>query len=282
MTTTGHALTKRGSASLGHRAMVNLRLFFQGALLSYKALFAWLRPPIYLASKVAAPLGQILFFTFLGTYATGENSASFYIIGNAVQLVALSGIFGVTMSISGDRSNGTLPYLFGTPSNRLSMFFGRTLVHLVDGSLGAFLGLSWGVILLGLDLSRADLPALALTVFITAFSTSGMGLALGSLSLITVNARFLYNMVYFSMLVLAGTNVPLTKLPAWMQAVSAAIPLTRGIAAARAIVAGTRLEHVAHLLWQEVAIGVIYVAVGYVLFRWFERQAKRKGSLEIL
>jgi len=79
---------------------LNVRLFFQGALLSYVALFRWLRPATYLASKVLMPLSQILFFSFLGMYATGQANASFYVIGNAIQLAAVSGIFGVTMSMS--------------------------------------------------------------------------------------------------------------------------------------------------------------------------------------
>ncbi len=84
----------------------NLRLFWQGTILSYIALFRWLRPVTYLASKIVMPLAQILFFTFLGTYATGAQNASFYIIGNAVQIAAVSGIFGVTMSIGGDGGKG--------------------------------------------------------------------------------------------------------------------------------------------------------------------------------
>jgi hypothetical protein len=49
----------------------NIYLFWQGTLLSYKALFAWLRPVTYMASKVLMPLAQMFFFVFLGSYATG-------------------------------------------------------------------------------------------------------------------------------------------------------------------------------------------------------------------
>ena len=45
------------------------------------------------------------------------------------------------MSIGGDRWNGTLPYLFGTPANRLFMFLGRSFVHIIDGMLGVVIGL---------------------------------------------------------------------------------------------------------------------------------------------
>lgn len=260
----------------------NGRLFLRGAYLSYVALFAWLRPTTYLASKVVGPLMQILFFALLGSFATGADTTDFYVVGNAVQVVALSGIFGVTMSIGGDRWNGTLPYLFGTPANRMSMFVGRAIIHVFDGMVGVFIGLAWGALLLGLDLSNTDPLALILTILVVSFSTSGMGLMMGALSLITVNVMFVNNMVYFVLLIFSGSNVPIAALPAWMQAVSKVIPLTRGIAATRALIDGASLGDVAPLLGQEVLIGVAYTLAGYLLFRWFEGQAKRRGTLDML
>jgi ABC-2 type transport system permease protein len=264
------------------RVVSNFRLFFQGAVLSYVALFRWLRPITYLASKVIMPLNQLLFFTLLGTFATGRDNADFYVIGNAIQVAAISGIFGVTFSISGDRWEGTLAYLFGTPANRLALFVGRAFMHVLDGMLGVFIGLFWGVVLLGLDLSQTDPGALLLTILITTFSTSGLGLLLGCLSLITRNVMFVNNTVYFLLLVFSGANIPIASLPIWMQRISSALPLTRGIASAREIIAGGEYRSVAGLLNGEVMIGVMYVFLGYALFRWFEAQAKRRGTLEVM
>lgn len=263
-----------------HRLAVNLRLFGQGALLSYIALFHWLRPTTYLASKIFMPLAQILFFTYLGTFATGRDNTSFFVIGNAMQIAAVSGIYGVTMSIGGDRWNGTLPYLFGTPANRLIMFVGRASIHIVDGMLGVFIGFIWGVLLLGLDLSHTDLLALTLTILITTFSTSGLGLMMGSLSLVTRNVMFINNTVYFALLIFSGANLPIVSLPSWMQTISQLLPLTRGIAAARFLIAGGMLADVSTLLLGEFIIGCVYVFFGFRLFRWFEIQAKRRGTLE--
>jgi len=263
-----------------HTLAVNLRLFWEGTLLSYKALFFWLRPLTYLASKIVGPLAQILFFTFLGTFATGRENASFYVIGNAIQITAVSGIFGVTMSIGGDRWNGTLAYLFGTPANRLIMFIGRAFIHIIDGFVGVVIGLTWGALLLGVDFSRTNLPLLALAVLVTTFSTSGLGLLMGCLSLLTANVMFVNNTVYFALLIFSGANVDISILPAWMQVISFALPLTRGIAAARALIAGQPAAEVMPLIAGELIIGILYVLAGYFLFRWFEMQAKRRGTLE--
>ena len=259
----------------------NLRIFFQGAYLSYIALFAWLRPVTYVASKVIMPLNQMLFFTFLGISATGRDSASFYIIGNAIQIAAVSGIYGVTFSVGGERWTGTLGYLFGTPANRMFLFLGRAFFHIVDGMLGVVLAFIWGIVLLGLDLSNTDLPALGLTIVVTTLSTSGLGLLMGCLSLITRNIMFVNNTVYFLLLVLSGANIPLEVLPGSLRMLSYALPLTRGIQAARTLIDGGAFSQVSAHLLGELLIGLVYAGVGYLMFRWFEIQAKRLGSLEV-
>lgn len=258
----------------------NIYLFWQGTLLSYRALFAWLRPVAYMASKILMPLAQMFFFVLLGSYASGGRNTDFYVIGNAIQITAVSGIFGVTFSVGGDRDAGTLPYLFGTPSNRFFIFFGRAFMHVIDGAIGVVIALTWGVLLMGLDLSHTNLPVLALTILVTTFSTCGLGLLMGCLSLLTANVMFVNNFVYFSLLVFSGANVEVTSLPAWMQFVSNILPLTRGIAASRALTAGASFSDIFPLLVSEVGIGLIYGLLGYFLFSWFEMQAKQNGTLE--
>lgn len=258
---------------------LSLDLFVQAGRLSYIATFRWLRPATYLASKILMPVATILFFTLLGIYANGRDSASFYIVGNAMQMAAINGIYGLTMSIGGDRWMGTLPYLFGVPGNRLMFFLGRALFHVIDGSTGVVFGLLFGA-LLGLDFGQTNFGALALAILMATISTSGLGLLLGSLSLVTVNVFFVNNVFYFLLLVFSGANVPLESLPGWARVVSFFFPLTRSIEAARASMAGATLTEVLPLLGGELVVGVVYALLGYVAFRQFEVWARRRGTLE--
>ena len=259
---------------------INLRLFIQGTILSYYALFNWVRPITYAASMILMPLAQILFFVFLGSYATNGGNTDFYVIGNAMQIASVSGIFGVTMSVGNDRWLGTLPYVFGTPANRVMLFFGRAFMHVINGAIGVIIAFLWGIILLGLDLSQTNIPALGLTILVTTFSTCALGLLMGCLALITANVMFVNNTVYFLLLIFSGANVAIDKLPAWMQFISTVLPLTRGIAASRLLIAGEAMDTVAPLLLQEVGIGLAYGIVGYFMFATFEVIAKRRGTLE--
>lgn len=262
------------------RLISNARLFFLGAYFSFIALFSWLTPQAYFGAKVLGPVMTMLFFVLLGRYAAGNDDATFYVVGNALHMATLSGIYGVVMSIDGDRLYGTLIYLFGTPANRLVLFVGRAFMHVLDGALGVAAGLLWGVLLFGLDLSAANLPLLLLVIVVAVLSTSGLGMVLGCLGLVTRNVLFISNLVFFLLWIFSGANVQLSTLPAWAQTVAFALPLTRSIAAARLVVAGAGLSEVSSLLWGDLLVGLIYALVGFALFRWFEVQARRRGTLE--
>ena len=70
----------------------NLRLFFVGGFISYRALFNWIRPAFYIPTMLIGPVFQILFFTYLGRYSRLQSD-TFFVIGNAVQVSGMSAVF---------------------------------------------------------------------------------------------------------------------------------------------------------------------------------------------
>ena len=102
----------------------NLRVFFVGGAIAYRGLFNWIHPAIYIPTMLGAPLFQLIFFTKLGQYAQAE-SRDFYIVGNSVQVCAMSSVYGMTMAIANERQFQTLGPLLATPANRAAVFLGR-------------------------------------------------------------------------------------------------------------------------------------------------------------
>ena len=51
---------------------------------------------------LGSPLFQILFFAYLGRFA-GLQDDTFFVVGNAVQVSAMAGIYGMTMTIANER-----------------------------------------------------------------------------------------------------------------------------------------------------------------------------------
>jgi len=256
-----------------------LRVFAIGGLISYRALFNWIRPVMYVTTMLGSPLFQILFFAYLGRF-TGLQDDTFFVVGNAVQVSAMSGIYGMTMTIANERQFGTLSPLLATPASRLAVFLGRAVPNIVNGLVVSVFGFLVGVTLLDFSLDAGSLPALATVLLVTVFSCTALGMLLGSIGLRARDVFFASNLVYFLMLLFCGVNIPLEELPGWMEAVGRVVPLTHGIEAAREVARGASLGEVASTVWTELAIGAAYAAAAFILFRVFEVESRRRASLE--
>jgi ABC-2 type transport system permease protein len=256
-----------------------LRLFFVGGLLSYRALFNWIRPVTYVTTMLGSPLFQILFFAYLGRF-TGLRDDTFFVVGNAVQVSAMSGIYAMTLTIANERNYGTLSPILATPANRIALFLGRALPVIANGLFVSAFGFGVGLLLLDFELGWNQLPALAVVLVVTVLSCTGLGMLLGSIGLRARDVFFASTLVYFLMLLVCGVNIPFEELPGWMQALAQTIPLTHGIEAAREVAAQATLGDVAGLVGMELAIGLAYTAAAFLLFRWFELDSRRSAALE--
>jgi ABC-2 type transport system permease protein len=257
------------------------RRFVENAVIIFRALFAWFQLHAYLATKVVMPVEQLVFFSLLGLFAGGPSRIAYMAIGNAVVLMGLSGI-GAATTIGEERVQGTLALLLASPANRLLNFLQRGVLHVADGLLTVALALGCAVLLFHVDLSRTDWPGLVASVLVAAFSSIGLGLLLGALTLGFSELHITTNVLYFALLVVAGVNFPPQELPAWLQPVSQVVPFTRSIAGARGAIAGAPLAAIAPLLRMELLIGLLYTIAGYLVLRGFEMRAVRTGRLELV
>lgn len=256
-----------------------VRVFVVGGGISYRALFNWISPGMYVTTMLGSPLFQILFFTYLGRYAGSEDD-SFFIVGNAIQIAAMAGIYGMTMGIANERQYGTLQPLLATPANRLAIFTGRALPFVANGILVSLFGFAMSWLLLDFRPADGSLPGLALAIAVTTCSCVALGMLIGSIGLRARDVFFGANLVYFLMLLVCGVNIANDDLPNWLGAIGRCLPLTHGIEAARQIAAGTPVSDVSGLLWTEAGIGLAYATAAYVLFRVFEAEGRRRASLE--
>ncbi len=252
-------------------------IFARSVWLQYVALFQWATVRGYVGYKVLLPVAQILFFVEFGVYATGRQNALYFALGNALQLTANAGIFGVIATVANERQFGTLPMLLGSPANRLITFLSRASVNVIDGVLTVAVGLVLTAVFFHLDISHANNSLLALCILVISITTAGLGLLFGSLGLIMRDAIVVANIVYYAMLVFCGINFPVSRLPEPLQVIAYSMPLTRGVEAAREAAAGASFGQVAGLLAGEVAVGVVYAFLGYLVFRLFEGYARRDG-----
>ena len=259
--------------------MTSLRIFFVGGLISYRALFNWLSPWIFIPTFLVAPIFQILLFVYIGRSA-GVQSDKFYVVGNALQYCAIPCIFAMSNTIAGERFQKTLGYILATPAGRLPLFLGRSLPVIGNGIGVSAFAFAVGGAIVGIHVPASSIASIALVIAITSASCTSLGLVSAAIGLRVRETATLNNIVFGLLLVFCGVNVPLDELPGWMSTIAQGMPLTHGIEAARKLADGHSLASVAGLIGAEALIGGIYALLGYRLLRLMESQSRRLATLE--
>ncbi len=261
--------------------MRQIKLLIRMSIIVFRALYSWLDPPAYVVIKFIVPFFQMSFFVYLAKFALGPDRLSYVAVGNAVQLVALNTLMGIAITLQGEKFLGTLPGLLTSPANRLLVFASRAAVHVLDGVLGAVIGLLYAGLFFGVNFAQADLLSLLVVLLASSLTLTGLGLIIASLSLFARYVDPVMNAAYLLVFLLAGVNFPVEQLPAWLRPLSYLIPLTYGIEAARHAIAGASLLETGGQILIMVALFLIEGALGYCIFKLFEGLARRHGTLEM-
>ena len=257
-----------------------MRNFWRLAWLSYKGLYITWQGHAYIFTVFVTPILWVLIISLFGKFAAHPRLAEGYIVGMVVFALPFVIVDGIVGAFQGERAYGTLSILFVSPVNRLEFFLSRGAVHWANGivTLAASLVAAWAI--LGLDFSEvAWVPAFCSILALAAAST-GFALLLGNITIISARHGYTFQFAYGIVLIFSGVVIPTSSLPPVLSWVSQVIPVTHGLAAARASFAGAGLAEVGGLILTELLIGITYALVGAVLFRVVEAQAKRLGNLE--
>jgi ABC-2 type transport system permease protein len=270
----GHVRPERAAA------MDHARAFAENAAISFRALYRWFTPSSYLATRLIAPVEEMLVFGLLARFSGGVGTVRYVVIGNCLVQVCLGGLAAAN-TVAEERGLGTLPLLQASPVNRLVNYLQRGTMHILDSLVSVGVALVVGATLFGIDFSRADWGAVIAAILVATVSSVCLGLMLGALAMAYSNFFLLLNLLWLVILLATGVNVPVSALPGWAQMISQALPFTRSLQAAREGIAGASLASVAGLLLTELALAGAYLAVGYAVLRWLERLARRRGTYEL-
>jgi ABC-2 type transport system permease protein len=259
--------------------VTSIRLFFVGGLTTYRALFRFLTPAIFIPSLLVAPVFQVLLFAYIGR-AAGVASDEFFLVGNALQYASIPCIFAMTQVVSEERFWQTLGPILVSPAPRLPLFVGRALPVVVNGFGVSAFTFVIGALLLDVDIPASAIPGIALVTLVAAFSCTGLGLFIAAIGLVVRETAVLSNVVFGILLIFTGANIPADRTPPWMDAVGACLPFTHAIKAARELADGAPFTDVTGLVLTELGIGTIYLVAGYASLLLLEQASRRFATLE--
>ncbi len=250
------------------------------AYYSYKGLFLWLNWPAYISNIFIAPVVLVIMLTLTGRFAGASESVDSYILGVATYGIATILCGGILQSFFYERAFGTLSMIYASRSNRWISYWSKGMLHYPNGVLTASTSLFFGWLLLDLDLSRTNWPALVLLFALVSFSCLSFAMFLGNFSIAFRDWFIALTFANGILLALTGVIVPTSELPGLLGEVGHILPLTHGLSGLRESVAGAGIGTVKDDILYELILGLSYMLAGGVLFRLVEANAKRTGTYE--
>jgi ABC-2 type transport system permease protein len=243
---------------------------------------SWLQLRRYSSEVIGGIIGTTIIFygLFLSTkYIAG----SAFQLGDRLDSIVIGYVLWTLMLfIQGDIAGGlqqeartgTLEQLFLTPYGAPRLFFIRALASLLLN-----LGINLTILLLIIAITGSQLafpPTLILPLLAVLMGAYGLAFSIGSLALLLKQVQQLLSVFQFALLFLFTT--PVETWSGRLQYLGWLLPMAPGAGLLRSVMArGEGLN------WGSLTIallnGAVYLAIGLTLFRWAERETKRRGKL---
>ncbi len=222
----------------------------------------------------------------LGTNPDGSGGVSvgaYYLPGMLAAGMLLSGVQNLAVDIAGEKSDGTLKRLGGTPLSPISYFIGKIGQVFVTATLQAGLLLLVARFALGIDLpNTSDKWMLFAWVFVLGVITSALvGIALSAVPRSGKSANAVVIPIVLMLQFISGVYLQFGSLPDWMQNLASVFPLKWMAQGMRSVFlpdtfALAEQNGVWDLPWVAAALGiwlVVGMALSLLTFRWIRRDA---------
>jgi ABC-2 type transport system permease protein len=245
-------------------------------------IYIWRSSVMRLVDSIYWPAVQMVMWGFLTQYLMPQASfvaqaAGVLLSGLLLWEVVVRGNLSLSIAFLEEMWSRNLGHLFVSPIRSWEMATGiiiaallRTLLGLVPVSLMAWAFFGFSIYSLGL-------PLVAFFAILQMFSWS-IGLAMsGMIMRVGQSAESFAWAAVFILLPISGVYYPVTILPHWLQIISRFIPTSYVFEGMRAILA----EKTVHwdLMAAAFGLSVLYLLIGFQIFLWFFRRARRDGTL---
>ncbi len=248
------------------QAAINLKLTFRDRTVIF---FNYLFPLVF-------------FFIFAQLFHAEQGGAIIQVLTMVISIGVLgSGFFGAGIRAVQDRETNVLRRFKVAPISAAPML----VASLITGLLN-FLPSVVMMVLLSHFIYGMALPErwLSLLIFVAlgALAFRSIGLIVASVVNSMQESQIVIQLLYFPMLFLSGTTIPISVMPNWVQAVAQFIPATYLMTGMQSIL-GPKKESLADNASGAGALlltTVLATFIGVKLFRW-EKEEKIKGSAKL-
>jgi ABC-2 type transport system permease protein len=258
----------------------------------------WTDPFLFAVYSIVKPLASagilVIMYSIISKGNFGAAMFAYIYYGNAFYIYVGAVMAGISWAVIDDREHyKTLKYMYIAPIRIPAYWLGRGVARFLSGSIAVAITLAFGALFLRvpLDLAKVNWPLFIISLTMGIAMLSMMGLILASITLLIAHHFFLIGEAVASALyLLSGAIFPLDVLPAWLQPVGYAIPITYWLELMRRSLSGnvaqafptlarfSDLQLIGILLGLSIAFGILS---GFV-FRYCDARARERGLIDFV
>ena len=270
------------------------RQIYYSAWVGWQMESNWANPIEFLTYALVKPICHVLILVFIYKVVTGGESQQnhFYgmFVGNAFFVFVAALMTGIGEMIHTDREHfRVLKYIYCAPLSMFTYLSGRGATKVVLTGISTLLMLIFGryVFSVPISLFTINYPLLTISFALGLLGIVSFGVMVAGFFLITARHGGVLSGGIAGLFYLAsGTLFPIADLPAWLQPIGKAIPITYWIELTRRAVLGASyfegLEHfsIAELLGILAASTFVTIIAAVLFFRAMERVALSREYID--
>lgn len=262
----------RSIIALLRSALLTASSYRLATMLSFVGLLATVVPIYFVAGALQPVVAESI-------RPEGGQYFGFLIVGLASIYLLSAALGAVPGALAGSIGSGTFESLLVTRTSLPMLLLGMSAYPLLQSLLRAAL-LVGGAAIIGVPIFWGAIPFVALILVLMMVTYGAIGLVAASLVLVFRTSGPLITAVMAGSGLLGGVYYSTSVIPAWLQSLSAVVPLTYALRSARMLLLnGSPLATVASDVAILVAITVVSVVIGSIAFAGALRHARVAGTL---
>ena len=217
---------------------------------------------------------------FIGQGELKPEQLTSALLGFLITFYVMETISRMSYALTAEAQAGTLEQMYMSPVSSVFFLFGRALSSFAMASVSLMIMVPVLMLLFNI---RFDLPLAGVVIIvITLIGVAGFGLMIAGMTIVFKQTGPVANMMSNMMLFINGTFLPVDQMPKWLESLAMILPSTQGIIALREVSLNSKTLTE---LWSDgtlvylTAHSSICLIVGWMIFVWCERVARRQGSL---
>lgn len=198
------------------------------------------------------------------------------VIGGGIMGMWSGLVFTSTFDIAGDRRNGMLELIVGSPTSLNLIEAIRTLTNVLSGLFSLVLAFSAAILIFGYSFAGVNIWGVLISLVILLFAMWSIGVFLANFLAWSRLSGTFVDYLEMPIAFLCGFMYPIRVLPVWLQHVSGAVPIRWALEAMNESLLGMHDLRYLVTHWV-IAIGLSFVLI--VLTRWM--QVKVQDSIRL-